>query len=225
MSDIFCIIATDDSAIVTEGGLVVVDGLSSDGAVGGGSGAAVGANYAHITIFKTNHYEYDYIGYTDFASPSKCSACKCQDSRAKHDVVINAINALTSFVKELISKSGVIPSKRILYSSTPLEIKAKRRRKVISKALSSIQKGKIVTSLSVCCIEQCTISKEEKHELKKKLGGCNYFDWYEEQHPSQANHIIWSLLNKVKASEEKQNRTRRYYIVAIIATGLVLLGT
>ncbi|KAF3685526.1 putative glycerol-3-phosphate 2-O-acyltransferase 6-like [Capsicum annuum] len=58
-----------------------------------------------------------------------------------------------------------------------------------------------------------------------KLGGCDYFDWYEERHPSQANRVIWGLLNKVKASEEKQNRARRYYIIAVITTGLVLLGT
>ncbi|PHU23550.1 hypothetical protein BC332_08657 [Capsicum chinense] len=83
--------------IILEGGLVVVDG-----AVSGGSGAAV-----------------------DFASPSKCSACKCQDYRVKHEVVINAINALTGSVKELTSKRGLIPSKRILFPSTPLGIRAK----------------------------------------------------------------------------------------------------
>ncbi|PHU13693.1 hypothetical protein BC332_14898 [Capsicum chinense] len=144
--------------IILEGGLVVVDGLSGDGAVGGGSGPAVRANNAPLTIFKTNHYE------------------------VKHDVVINAINVLTTSVKELTSKRGVIPSKRILYPSTPLEIKAKRRR--------------------------------------KKLDGCDYFDWYKERHPSQINRVIWGLLNKVKASEEKQNRARRCYIVVVIATGL-----
>ncbi|PHT98266.1 hypothetical protein BC332_32786 [Capsicum chinense] len=54
---------------ILEGGLVVVDGV-----VGGGSGAAVGANDASLTVFKANHYEYDHTGYTDFASPSECSA-------------------------------------------------------------------------------------------------------------------------------------------------------
>ncbi|KAF3666237.1 hypothetical protein FXO37_10678 [Capsicum annuum] len=98
---------------ILEGRLVVVDGLSGDGAVSGGSGAAVGANDAPLTVFKANHYEYDHTGYTDFVSPSECSACKCQDCRAKHDVVINAINALTASVKELTSKRGLIPSKRI----------------------------------------------------------------------------------------------------------------
>ncbi|PHU08673.1 hypothetical protein BC332_20533 [Capsicum chinense] len=137
-----------------EGGLVVIDG-----AVGGGSGAFVGANDAPLIIFKANHYEYDHTGYTDFASPSECSACKCQDYRAKHDVVINGINALTASVKELTSKRSLIPSKRILFPFSPLDIRAKRRRRVISRALSGIQKSKIATPLSVCCTKQ--------HELKK----------------------------------------------------------
>ncbi|KAM3321618.1 hypothetical protein P3S67_002769 [Capsicum chacoense] len=101
--------------IILEGGLVVVDG-----AVGGGSGAAINANDAPLIVFKANHYEYDHTGYTDFASPSECSVCKCQDCTAKYDVVINAINALTASVKELTSKRGLIPSKRILFSSAPL---------------------------------------------------------------------------------------------------------
>ncbi|KAF3684236.1 hypothetical protein FXO38_00399 [Capsicum annuum] len=153
--------------IILEGGFVVADGLNGDGAVSGGSGATVGANDAPLTVFKANHYEYDHTGYTDFASPSGCSACKCQDCRANHDVVINDINALTASVKELTYKRGLIPSKRILFPSAPLEIRAKRRRKVISRALSSIQKIKITTPLSVCFTEQCTISKGEQHELKK----------------------------------------------------------
>ncbi|PHU24841.1 hypothetical protein BC332_03173 [Capsicum chinense] len=100
---------------------------------------AVSANDAPLTVFKANHYEYDYTGYIDFTSPSECSAYKCQDCKAKHDVVINANNTLIAFVKELTSKRGLIPSKRILFPFTPLEIRAKRRRRVISRALSSIQ--------------------------------------------------------------------------------------
>ncbi|KAF3657668.1 hypothetical protein FXO37_14801 [Capsicum annuum] len=156
--------------IILEGELIVVDGLSGDGVFSGGSGgsgAVVGANDAPLTVFKANYYEYDHTGYTDFASPSKCSACKCQDCRAKHDVVINAINALTTPAKELTSKRGLIPSKRILFPSAPLEIRAKRRRGVISKALSSIQKSEITTPLFVCCTEQRTMSKGEQDELKK----------------------------------------------------------
>ncbi|PHU07842.1 hypothetical protein BC332_24331 [Capsicum chinense] len=120
------------------GELAVVDVLSSDVAVGGGSSVIVGANDDPLIVFKINHYEYDHTGYTDFASPSEHSACKCQDCREKYDVVINAINALATYAKELISKRGFIPSMRILFPSTPLEIKAKRRWKVIFKALSSI---------------------------------------------------------------------------------------
>ncbi|KAF3669519.1 hypothetical protein FXO37_09006 [Capsicum annuum] len=150
--------------IILKGGLVVVDG-----AVGGGSGASVGANDAPLIVFKANHYEYDHTSYIDFASPNECSACKCQDYRVKHDVVINVINTLTASVKKLTSKRGLIPSKRILFSSAPLEIRAKRRRRVISRALSGIQKCEIATPLSVCCIEQRTMSKGEQHELKKAI--------------------------------------------------------
>ncbi|PHU16114.1 hypothetical protein BC332_17319 [Capsicum chinense] len=60
---------------------------------------------------------------------------------AKHDGVINAINALTTSVKKMTCKRDVIPSKRISYLDTPLEIKAaKRRRKDTSKASSIIKK-------------------------------------------------------------------------------------
>ncbi|PHU25499.1 hypothetical protein BC332_03831 [Capsicum chinense] len=94
-----------------------------------------GANDDPLTVFETrSHYDYDHNGCTDFSSDfaasSECSACKCQDCKAKHDGVINAINALTASVKKMTSKRGVIPSNRISYPDTPLEIKtAKRRRK------------------------------------------------------------------------------------------------
>ncbi|PHT60572.1 Protein ECERIFERUM 1 [Capsicum baccatum] len=45
---------------ILEGGLVAIDR-----AVGGGSGATVGANDTPLTVFKANHYEYDHIGYTE----------------------------------------------------------------------------------------------------------------------------------------------------------------
>ncbi|PHT55291.1 hypothetical protein CQW23_03777 [Capsicum baccatum] len=80
----------------------------------------------------------------DFATSSECSSCKCQDCKAKHDGVINAINALTASVKKMTSKRGVIPSKRISYSDTPLEIKAaKRRKKDTFKASSIIKKARL----------------------------------------------------------------------------------
>ncbi|PHU25507.1 hypothetical protein BC332_03839 [Capsicum chinense] len=68
------------------------------------------------------------------------------------------------------SKRGVIPSKRISYPYTPLEIKvAKRRRKDISKASSSIEKSKTATPLSLSCTAtQCTRTTGEQHEIKKE---------------------------------------------------------
>ncbi|PHT37610.1 hypothetical protein CQW23_21183 [Capsicum baccatum] len=105
----------------------------------------------------------------DLLKRSECSSCKCQDYKAKYDEVINAINALNASIKEMSSKRGVIPSKRILYSDTPLEIKAaKRKRKDTSKASSIIKKIKIATPLSLSCIDvQRARATEEKHELKK----------------------------------------------------------
>ncbi|PHT55448.1 hypothetical protein CQW23_03934 [Capsicum baccatum] len=135
-----------------------------------------GANDAPLTAFETtSHYNYDHNGCTeffpDFASSSECSSCKCQDCKAKHDGVINAINALTASVKKMTSKRGVILLKRISYPDTPLVIKAaKRRRKDTSKASSIIKKRKIATPLSLSCTDvQCARATEEQHELKKYL--------------------------------------------------------
>ncbi|PHU22796.1 hypothetical protein BC332_07903 [Capsicum chinense] len=133
-----------------------------------------GANDAPLTVFETtSHYDYDHNGCTDFspdfAASSECSSCKCQDCKAKHDGVINAINALTASIKETTSKRGVIPSKRISYPDTPLEIKAaKRRKKDTSKSSSIIKISKIAMPLSLSCIDvQCTRATEEQYDLKK----------------------------------------------------------
>ncbi|PHU19481.1 hypothetical protein BC332_10632 [Capsicum chinense] len=87
----------------------------------------------------------------------------------KHYGMINAINALTVSVNKMTSKRGDIPSKRILYPYTPLEIKAaKRRRKDTSKASSSIEKSKIAMPLSLSCTDvQCARATGEQHEPKK----------------------------------------------------------
>ncbi|PHU02801.1 hypothetical protein BC332_28052 [Capsicum chinense] len=135
-----------------------------------------GANDAPLTVFETiSHYDYDHNGCTDFSldftASSECSSCKCQDCKAKHDGVINSINALTSSVKKMTSKRGVIPSKRISYPDTPLEIKAaKKRRKDTSMASSIIKKkSKIVMPLSLSCTDvQCARVTEEQHKLKKQ---------------------------------------------------------
>ncbi|PHU02455.1 hypothetical protein BC332_27706 [Capsicum chinense] len=91
------------------------------------------------------------------------------DCKAKHDGVINAINALTASVKEMTSKRGVILSKRISYPNTPLEIKAaKKKRKDTSKASSIIKRSNIAMPLSLSCTDvQCARATEEQHELKK----------------------------------------------------------
>ncbi|PHU00986.1 hypothetical protein BC332_30773 [Capsicum chinense] len=157
--------------IILEGGLVAVEDGNRNGS---GSGAVVGANNAHLTIFETtSHYDYYHTGCTDFspdfAISSEYSACKYQDCKTKHDRVINAINALTASVKEMTSNKGFIPSKRISYPYTPLEIKAdKRRRKDTFKASSSIEKSKIAMHLSLSCADvQCARAAGEKYEPKK----------------------------------------------------------
>ncbi|PHU02501.1 hypothetical protein BC332_27752 [Capsicum chinense] len=105
----------------------------------------------------------------DFAASSEYSSCKCQDCKAKYDGVINAINALTASVKEMTSKRGVIPSKRISYPDTPLEIKAtKRIRKDTSNASLIIKKSKITMPLYLSYIDvQCVRTTKEQYELKK----------------------------------------------------------
>ncbi|PHT71989.1 hypothetical protein T459_22774 [Capsicum annuum] len=153
--------------IILKGGLIVVDDDS-------GSGAAVGANDAPLTVFEIkSHYDYDHTGCIDFspdfATSSECSVCKCQDCKAKQYGVINVINALTASVNKIASKRGVIPSKRISYPYTLLEIKeAKRRRKDTSKASSSIEKRKIPMPLSLSCtVVQCARATREHYELKR----------------------------------------------------------
>ncbi|PHT88984.1 hypothetical protein T459_04097 [Capsicum annuum] len=146
--------------IVLEGGHVVDDGS--------GSGAAVGANDALLTVFETtNHYDYDHTGYIDFASSSECLACKYQDFKTKHNGVINTINALTAFVNEMTSKRGTIPSKRISYPYTPLEIKVdvtveataeQHNITVDNPSTASIEEEK----WSLFCQQQLKISQNEE---------------------------------------------------------------
>ncbi|KAF3667780.1 hypothetical protein FXO37_09851 [Capsicum annuum] len=128
--------------IILEGGHVVVDD---------GSGSGGGSDFS-----------------LDFATSSECFACKCQDCKAKYDGVINVINALTASVKEMTSNRGVIPSKRISYPYTSLEIKAaKRRRKDTSKASSGIEKSKIAMSLSLSCtdVDVTVEATTEEHNI------------------------------------------------------------
>ncbi|PHT98391.1 hypothetical protein BC332_32671 [Capsicum chinense] len=104
----------------------------------------------------------------DFAASSEFSTCKYQYCKVKHDGVINSINALTASIKEMTSKRGVIPSKRISYPDTPLEIKAVKRRNKDTYKASLIIKNKIVMPLSLSCTDVlCARATGEQHELKK----------------------------------------------------------
>ncbi|PHT27124.1 hypothetical protein CQW23_33274 [Capsicum baccatum] len=129
-----------------------------------------GANDAPLTVFETtSHYDYVHNGCTDFspdfAASSECSSCKCQDCKVKHDGVINAINALTASVKKMTSKRCVIPSKRISYPDTPLEIKtAKKRRKDTSKASSIIKKARL-QCLCLCLAPIFSVQGTQKSSL------------------------------------------------------------
>ncbi|PHT37745.1 hypothetical protein CQW23_21318 [Capsicum baccatum] len=140
-----------------------------------------GANDAHLTIFETtSHYDYDHNGCTDFSpdfsASSECSSCKCQDCKGKYDGVINVINALTASVKEMTSKRGVIPSKRISYPDTLLEIKAaKRRRKDTSKASSSIKKARLqrlcLCVASMFSVQGCNAPENRSRSVTRRRFG------------------------------------------------------
>ncbi|PHU03456.1 hypothetical protein BC332_28707 [Capsicum chinense] len=70
------------------------------------------------------------------------------------------------------SKRGVIPSKRISYPYTPLEIKAaKRRRKDTSKAPISIKKSKIATPLSLYYIDVQSTGLQESSISRRRDSG------------------------------------------------------
>ncbi|PHT32120.1 hypothetical protein CQW23_28457 [Capsicum baccatum] len=86
------------------------------------------------------------------------------------DGLINAINALTSSVKEMTSKRDIIPTKRISYPYTSQEIKAaKRRRKDTSKALSSIKKPKF-QCLYLCLVPLFSVQGPPKSSMSQKRG-------------------------------------------------------
>ncbi|PHT28334.1 hypothetical protein CQW23_32067 [Capsicum baccatum] len=131
-----------------------------------------GTNDAPLTVFKiASHYDYDHNGCTDFSPDfsvsSECSSCKCQDCKAKHDGVINAINALTASVKEMTSKRGVILSKRISYLDTPLEIKAaKRRKQTLPRNHQSSKKSRL-QCLCLCLASMFGVQGPQNSSMKK----------------------------------------------------------
>ncbi|PHU26146.1 hypothetical protein BC332_04478 [Capsicum chinense] len=77
----------------------------------------------------------------------------------------NVHHALTAFVKEMISKRGIILSKRISYSNTLLEIKeTKRKRKDTSKASSIIKKAKL-QRLCLCLALMFSMQGPQKNSV------------------------------------------------------------
>ncbi|KAH0689196.1 hypothetical protein KY289_016554 [Solanum tuberosum] len=92
--------------------------------------------------------------------------CKNKEARliSTDEDVKKSLDALTSAVKELISKRGVIPSRKISEPFTPLKIK--RRRKSISKILSNMKKRQqIVATPLHCNVESSSGAIEEQQKL------------------------------------------------------------
>ncbi|KAG5596512.1 hypothetical protein H5410_037744 [Solanum commersonii] len=143
---------------------VAIDVGVDIGDVGAKSGGKhvddVGGIYGRFTPFS---------GHTTSFAPSfsSCSACKCEECKNKEAQLIStgedvkkSLDALTSAVKELISKRGVIPSRKISKPFTPLKIK--KRRKSIFKILSTMKKRQqIATTPLPCNVESSSGAIEE----------------------------------------------------------------
>ncbi|KAH0731586.1 hypothetical protein KY289_002774 [Solanum tuberosum] len=152
----------DDVAL--DGDVDVNIGVNIGAKSGGEHVDDVGGIYGGFTPFSGHT--------TSFApSSSSCSACKCEECKNKEAQLIStgedvkkSLDALTSAVKELISKRGVIPSRKISEPFTPLKIK--RRRKSISKILSNMKKRQqIATNPLPCNVESSSGAIEEQQKL------------------------------------------------------------
>ncbi|KAM3374113.1 hypothetical protein P3S68_012827 [Capsicum galapagoense] len=60
-------------------------------------------------------------------------------------------------------------------------------------------------------------------KTSKTRGGCNYFDWYDDEMPPQAKRMMWDLLKKVKSFEEERNRSRKFKVICVGA--IMVLAT
>ncbi|KAF3636137.1 hypothetical protein FXO37_25603 [Capsicum annuum] len=124
-------------------------------------------------------------------------ATDLMECKAKYDGVIIAINALTTSVKEMISKRGVIPSKRISYPDTPLEMKeAKRRRKDTSKASSIIKKARL-QCLCLCLVDVTATAKEHNMKVDNPSTSSKDEKKYCQQQPKIFQNEEW-LINIIK---------------------------
>ncbi|KAG5592704.1 hypothetical protein H5410_043218 [Solanum commersonii] len=155
----------DDVALDVDVDVNIGVDIGDAGAKSGGEHVDdVGGIYGGFTPFSEHT--------TSFAlSSSSCSACKCEECKNKEAQLIStgedvkkSLDALTSAVKELISKRCVILSRKILEPFTPLKIK--RRRKSISKILSNMKKRQqIATNPLSCNVESSSGAIEEQQKL------------------------------------------------------------
>ncbi|KAH0636266.1 hypothetical protein KY290_038341 [Solanum tuberosum] len=51
----------------------------------------------------------------------------------------------------------------------------------------------------------------------KRRGGCDYFQWYDDEIPPQAKKIIWGLLKRIKFYEQERKQARKIRIICVIA--------
>ncbi|KAH0688968.1 hypothetical protein KY289_016326 [Solanum tuberosum] len=130
------IVSGDANDVAIDVDVNVGVGIGDVGAKSGGEHVDdIGGIYRGFTPFSGHT--------TSFAPSSSCSACKC---------------------KELISKRGVIPLRKISDPFTPLKIK--RRRKSISKILSNMKKRQqIATTPLPCIVESSSGAIEEQQKL------------------------------------------------------------
>uniref|UniRef100_M1ANK1 Uncharacterized protein n=1 Tax=Solanum tuberosum TaxID=4113 RepID=M1ANK1_SOLTU len=123
------------SEVLGDGEEAVGDPVGVVGDVGSGFDGSGGGDelddVAHHSVFEKG------IDH-DVASPSLCSTCQCKGCNERHAELVNRIHALiTEAVNNLVSNMGTNPSKRISNSYIPIEIR--KRKRAISKALSSIK--------------------------------------------------------------------------------------
>ncbi|KAF3676938.1 hypothetical protein FXO38_04067 [Capsicum annuum] len=161
------------------------------------------------------------VKFLDLFNPPKevrMFLCKCQDCKAKHDGVINFINTLTTSIREMTSKRGVIPSKRISYPDTPLKIKAvKRRRKNTSKASSIIKKVDVTATAekhNITINNPSTASKDEEKVEPISLGERKNYPFEGFNISDEASKKLTQLINdysELITDGLLKNHASRYY--------------
>ncbi|KAK4710317.1 hypothetical protein R3W88_004830 [Solanum pinnatisectum] len=49
-----------------------------------------------------------------------------------------------------------------------------------------------------------------------RRGGCDYFQWYDDEIPPQAKKNIWGLLKRIKSYEQERKRARKIKVNALL---------